>query len=73
MLFRSSGKIIPVTGDFNYGQWHGEKYFAENVSMPGKYTVNINAEYQGSKSSIQTEMFLFGVASNRITITDPKN
>ncbi len=65
-----TGKLKQITGNMDAGQWHGQNYFAENISMPGTYLVTINSELANSKNSIQTEMNLIGVAANRVTIPD---
>lgn len=50
----------------NNGYWQGSQYFAENVSPPGKYLVDVTAKYGESTKKASEEMFLFGVAANRV-------
>ena len=64
------GKIYPIQMKNDYGVWSGSQYFVENLSIPGKYLVRISAQYQGLESSQNTESFLFGVTSNRVTVTN---
>ena len=54
-------KISGIT-DKN-GYWNGKQYFAENLSKPGKYFVNITVHHLGGTVSQNQEMFLFGVAT----------
>ncbi len=68
-----NGKKYTLSGKSHYGEWHGTKYFPENVSFPGKYIVNITAVYENSEQSQLSEMFLFGTASNRITVINGTN
>lgn len=52
------------------GYWQGSQYFPENISKSGKYFVNVLASVGNSKTTDTKEMFLFGVASNRIVVTN---
>ncbi|TBR24636.1 MAG: hypothetical protein EPO63_03495 [Candidatus Nitrosotenuis sp.] len=51
----------------NNGYWQGNQYFAENISPPGKYLVDVTAQYGGTIKKTSEEMFLFGVSANRVS------
>jgi len=57
------------------GFFEGEQYFPENLSIPGKYFVNIVAYYKGAVTSQNLETFLLGEvkgsdSGNRIPIAN---
>jgi hypothetical protein len=54
-------KISGIT-DKN-GYWNGKQYFAENLSKPGRYFVNVVVHHLGGTVSQNQEIFLFGVAT----------
>jgi hypothetical protein len=68
-LSDGSGKKT-ITGKTQNGLWQGKQYFTENLDKSGKYTVSVVAKDGDSSVSQNYEMFLFGVAANRITITN---
>lgn len=57
-------KISGVT-DKN-GFWHGEQYFPENISKPGKYLVNVIVSFLSGTTEKKQDMFLFGITQNQI-------
>lgn len=67
------GKTYSIQMKNDYGVWSGSQYFIENISIPGNYKARINTSYQGLESSQSTDLFLFGVVQNRITITNSTN
>jgi hypothetical protein len=54
----------------NNGYWEGSQYLPENISRPGKYNVTVVATRGDDVTSKSFTMFLFGIAANRVTITN---
>lgn len=64
------GKVYEIPGNTKYGVWKGQFVFKENLTLPGKYQVNITATSGNLVTKTASEMFLFGLTPNRITTTN---
>jgi len=69
---------ITLSGITTYGNWDGEYYFPENISMPGEYTVDVMASYLNQTVSYTDSMFvindsLFNSSYSNSTITKIPN
>jgi len=55
------GEIIDtLNGVTKFGEWHGKRFFAENISMPGQYDIEIIVNYSGVIIEDNLEMFVIG-------------
>ncbi len=60
ILSHDGKQVAKLNGMTEYGQWKGSHFFADNISTPGEYIVDVVASYLGKTASKTSSMFVIG-------------
>ena len=63
ILSLDNEQFATLNGITQYGQWKGEYFIKENVSIPGEYVVDVIASYLGKIVSSTSAMFVIGTTT----------
>jgi len=64
LLSLNDVKVATLSGVTQYGEWQGEYFFAENISEPGEYVVDIILSYLGKTVSKSSTFFVISTTSD---------
>ncbi|MCH7647129.1 MAG: hypothetical protein IIA83_00775 [Thaumarchaeota archaeon] len=56
-------QFATLSGITQYGQWKGEYFIKDNISIPGEYVVDVIASYLGKIVSNTSTMFVIGTTT----------
>jgi len=57
-------QVATLSGVTENGEWTGGHFFAENISTPGEYIVDVIVSYLGETVSKSSSMFIIGTTTS---------
>ena len=70
LLSLDGNTITTLSGVTESGEWNGEYYVKENITIPGEYMVDVIISYLGETASKSSSMFIIGTTTGSGSINN---